>query len=417
MNTTTLLLILKIMNTAHVESGKKVACIFNKNGGAIGSGANNLWIIQDNKANLFDSHARIEWIDGGYCIQAIGKARLLINKAEFVSKSGFIRLKKGDLIEIGNLSIRAHIGTESEIDMNALSLKPEDIIGNTTDYLQDLIGSDKRYKATLQLQDSHTVDGKQKLDPLLILNEGNKITTLEDDVSSHIVLDTKTKNLVHEGPRVNQHNYIDLPTPNSNVEHDFLETSFVTISPLMREMDISIPLSNSQEANDFLSEIGKTLKATVKGLLALQQAQSSLSDKHLRPIEDNPLRLNLEYVPTMDVLFGDQKSPVHLAAPAAVSESLNNLLIHNEANRIAITSALTAILDAFSPKVLLTRFESYRRTSEIRDADNSWAWEMYGNYYNELTSKRQHGFEKLFWEVYSQAYDKALRELQVKQDL
>ena len=41
---------------------------------------------------------------------------------------------------------------------------------------------------------------------------------------------------------------------------------------------------------------------------------------------------------------------------------------------------------------------------------------MYKSYYEELTSKRQYGFEKLFWEVYSQAYDKALREKQNKEN-
>ena len=154
----------------------------------------------------------------------------------------------------------------------------------------------------------------------------------------------------------------------------------------------------------------------MEGLLALQQEQNSLSDKHLRPIEDNPLRLNLDYSTTMDVLFGDQKSPVHLAAPAAVSESLHNLLIHNEANRLAITTALGAILDAFSPQLLLQRFENYRRSNEKQNGGGSWAWEMYKNYYEELTSKRQYGFEKLFWEVYSQAYDKALRDKQNKEN-
>lgn len=90
------------------------------------------------------------------------------------------------------------------------------------------------------------------------------------------------------------------------------------------------------------------------------------------------------------------------------------MLIHNEANRIAIISALKAILDAFSPDVLLKRFENYRRSNEVKPSNNAWAWDMYKNYYEELTSKRQYGFEKLFWEVYSQAYDKALRDKQTE---
>jgi type VI secretion system protein ImpI len=35
---------------------------------------------------------------------------------------------------------------------------------------------------------------------------------------------------------------------------------------------------------------------------------------------------------------------------------------------------------------------------------------MYKNYYQELSSSRQQGFEKLFGEVYAQAYDQALRQ-------
>ena len=42
-------------------------------------------------------------------------------------------------------------------------------------------------------------------------------------------------------------------------------------------------------------------------------------------------------------------------------------------------------------------------------AADDWAWGMYTHYYDELASARQRGFEKLFWEVFEQAYDRALR--------
>lgn len=35
---------------------------------------------------------------------------------------------------------------------------------------------------------------------------------------------------------------------------------------------------------------------------------------------------------------------------------------------------------------------------------------MYSNYYDELASSRQQGFEMLFNEVYAQVYDRVLRE-------
>ena len=56
----------------------------------------------------------------------------------------------------------------------------------------------------------------------------------------------------------------------------------------------------------------------------------------------------------------------------------------------------TALLNGFAPGV----------------ADEGWAWNMYQHYYRELTSARQQGFDKLFHQVYAQAYDQAVRQQQ-----
>lgn len=210
--------------------------------------------------------------------------------------------------------------------------------------------------------------------------------------------------------------FLDLPHISSFLTNqqpdsgDNLEQQHVAITPLMRGFGAQLPLRNTQDAHDFLEEVGRTLRATIEGLLALQRTQHGLRDKHLRPLEDNPLRLNLDYDSTLGLLFADQKSPVHLSAPAAVAESLHNLRLHHQANQQAISQALNTMLEAFSPERLLTRFSHYLRSHERQEKDSAWAWEMYKNYYLELASSRQSGFEKLFGEVYEQAYDQALRQ-------
>ncbi len=82
------------------------------------------------------------------------------------------------------------------------------------------------------------------------------------------------------------------------------------------------------------------------------------------------------------------------------------------ANQQAIGAALDSILQAFSPQALLGRFEQYRRSGAPGTADEGWAWDMYQHYYRELTSARQQGFDKLFHQVYAQAYDQAVRQQQ-----
>lgn len=187
----------------------------------------------------------------------------------------------------------------------------------------------------------------------------------------------------------------------------------LAVTPLLRGLGGTLSVHNTEDADGFLEEAGRTLQATVKGLLELQQHRNSLSDKHLRPLEDNPLRLNIDYATALDVLFAEGKSPVHLAAPAAVSESLRNIRHHEEANRAAIVESLRVLLDAFSPQSLMRRFVQYRRSHELRKPlDGAGAWQMYCDYYDELASSRQQGFEMLFNEVYAQVYDRVLREKQ-----
>ncbi len=111
-------------------------------------------------------------------------------------------------------------------------------------------------------------------------------------------------------------------------------------------------------------EAGRALQAAIKGLLSLQQQQNSLSDKHLRPLEDNPLRLIWTYATALNVMFAEGKSPVHLAAPAAIAESLRNIRHHEEANRWRLWKRCVSCWTP-SRGNLMRRF-AYRRSHELR---------------------------------------------------
>lgn len=190
----------------------------------------------------------------------------------------------------------------------------------------------------------------------------------------------------------------------------------VGADPLLRGLDLDLPFRDSEEQQAFLEEAGQTLRATIDGLRLLQQSQNDskypLRDRRLQPIEDNPLRLGQSYSETAETLFSAQRSPVHLSAPEAVAECLRHQGQHQAAVEEAIGHALGSILDAFSPEALLKRFHAYRGAGNRIEDEGGWAWEMYHYYYRELNSGRQQGFQKLFWEVFEQAYDQSVRRQQ-----
>lgn len=190
----------------------------------------------------------------------------------------------------------------------------------------------------------------------------------------------------------------------------------VGADPLLRGLGLDLPFRDSEEQQAFLEEAGQTLRATIDGLRVLQQSQNDskypLRDRRLQPIEDNPLRLGQSYDETAETLFSAQRSPVHLSAPEAVAECLRHQGQHQAAVEEAIGHALGAILDAFSPEALIKRFHAYRGAGNRIEDEGGWAWEMYHYYYRELNSGRQQGFQKLFWEVFEQAYDQSVRRQQ-----
>jgi len=190
--------------------------------------------------------------------------------------------------------------------------------------------------------------------------------------------------------------------------------------PLLNGLGAHIGDSDDIGRMQMLSqELGESLQACIKGILALHQqvndGRFGTLNRNLQPIEDNPLRLGLSYEETIQTLYDSTQSAVHLSAPSAIQESLANVQAHNEAMQYATGQALTQILGAFSPDVLLRRFQNYKRTHQApSEGGDAWAWQMYCHYYQELTSHRQQGFEKLFWEIFEQSYDRKIREKQLE---
>ncbi|HIF9481351.1 TPA: type VI secretion system-associated FHA domain protein TagH [Photobacterium damselae] len=252
---------------------------------------------------------------------------------------------------------------------------------------------------------------KQPVSTTYLASSDNSIAHAQNSFYKDRVMDEKTLDLLEEEVRQGF-------SYHSDPQLDASEGNHLLTGPLLRGLGTKAGNTEDLAEMQLLSEeMGASLQSAIRGLLDLHQQVASsrygVMNKNLQPIEDNPLRLGMDYEQTVQVMFDGERSPVHLSAPAAIEESLRTVKNHNEAVHQAISEALAQILQAFSPDVLQRRFNRYRRPGQhLNESPESWAWHMYQNYYQELTSNRQHGFDKLFWEIFDQAYDKRLREKQ-----
>ena len=402
-------LTLQVMNGNELESGRAAKCLFSSEGGDIGHAPACRWPVQDRAGSVAGRACQIVLHDGAFCLRSLMPG-LMINLASVAVDTGLVRLHQGDEIGLGALALKAFIHEGKLVSYSEQMAAPETIVTNR-DRLADVLLTTDGQPAYPGMPHRHqladTVVNGFSTDPLQALR-AESLTTAGDLLSG---MTASGASVPASGPikdsEINTP-YMDLPPTyagpqgNNDSEASVAEMAqrHLAVNPLLRGLGSSLTVRNSQEADDFLEEAGRTLQAAIRGLLTLQQCRNSLSDKHLRPLEDNPLRLNMDYAGALDVMFAEGKSPVHLAAPAAVGESLRNIRHHEEANRAAIVESLRVLLDAFSPQNLMRRFVQYRRSHELRHAlDDAGAWQMYRHYYDELASSRQQGFEMLFNEV------------------
>ncbi|MCM2973204.1 type VI secretion system-associated FHA domain protein TagH [Larsenimonas suaedae] len=461
-------LTLVVINSQLLEGGSTSSHVFGPEGGTLGSSPSDDWLLQDRERTIRPSHAQIKRVDGQFCLVDLSGHTFINNATSQIGRHRSVVLRDGDELSVGRYTLRVHHGNWSAEPPGSAPLS--DLVDEET---TQLTRDGDPIKATSRRAQDDPLDALGDVnpaasaeDPMLALNHRGGAETASSSESNGW-LDDADDEWLRDAPSAMEDNQnrseaamglpriesgrastsststysTQQPTYNraegaamdDKLLHELEQTvgeqlhdhwsdqdagrsRHIGADPLLRGLGAPLSFKDTEEQQRFLHEAGATLRSLVEGMLELNASQGdgrySLRDRRLQPIEDNPLRLGQGYEQTIHTLFSAERSPVHLSAPAAVRESLDQQRRHQQAVEDAIGQALGAILDAFSPDALLKRFHAYRRSDMTPAEESAWAWDMYQHYYRELTSNRQQGFEKLFWEVFEQGYDRSVRELQ-----
>lgn len=440
---------LTIVNPAAATAGASTDHQFGVRGGSIGTAANDTWRLSSQRTGAVPGHAEIRFLDGVFCLIDRSGRTYINSGSQPVGRGRRARLKHGDTLVIGRYRIRADLIEPGEEPLATETEPCAELVETSAEPLLKARGQDCQWQGAEPLAPLQPAPGEAVSDdPMAVWRdpatdgardpECDALMASEDhwlsgeravsdeyrehrDVAVGLPIrkgDNGDMTGMHEnGTTPVMTGRESLGRPSASQDRS---STHISGAPLLRGLEAELDFADSDEMRLFLEEAGQTLRATMEGLLALHQCEDSRHQAlrtRLQPIEDNPLRLGDDYQATVQTLFASQRSPVHLSAPAAVRESLQSLNHHQQATRAGISEALQAILHAFSPEALLHRFHGYRRGLRQNEDEGRWAWDMYQHYYRELKSSRQQGFERLFQEVFEQAYDQHLRQLQRESQL
>lgn len=414
---------LVVANPELLDIGSTPTHVFDTAGGTIGSrGAN--WALADTAGDVVPVHAEVSWVDRAYCLVQRGGDTWVNDAKDPLGKDVIVALNHGDVVRIGPYRINANLGDDAHMTHDPGRPLGQQSLG---DILNTRDGQFERLSTQLP-PDAEQAPRHGAVDPLVALDEAARRMSAQRAASTPIdathyglssrsvtqsdLADTNREVISNVTPAHGVARAMN--TVNTHPPASHAEGLHVAMIPFGQGLGVALGQLDSEQAHRVLHDAGSALRAAIQGLASLYaQAPKAgqgtgLLNRTLQPIEDNPLRLQQGYADTVQALFAGTRSPVHLAPQAAVAESLEQVARHNEASAVAVKAALGALLAAFSPDALATRFQRYAGDSEAQP-DAGWLWQMYGYYFDELMSSRQQGFDRMFWEVFDQAYDRAMR--------
>lgn len=440
-------LVLVIDNPEALQHGTAPRHSFTPAGGSIGAQDAD-WLLRDRAGRIQPLHCEIRFEDGGYFVIDRSDQTLLNGQTRPLGQSASARLRNADVLHLGPYRISVHLGEEAHRLPDASRVLAqhgvEELLHRPDDYQDALpIAADAEalhpaapspdWAAFQVLAEPLSPQGE--LDPLRALDlAGQWSASARPDVHSlaghgaaplaaQADMAATSLEAVYGHPL-----YVSGETAMSGKNHHSTATQewlqaqqthggnpASLVAPLVEGLGAQVGALDAARAHDLLHEAGQCLAAAIRGLAAVHATElgapgaRASAARTLQPIEDNPLRLGQGFDDTVRAMFSAERSLVHLSPSAAIEESLQQIQLQQRASGKAIAAGLTALLAAFSPQQLERRFSRYVPAHQRQQTSDGWAWEMYGHYYNEMISGRQRGFDKLFWEVFEQAYDQALR--------
>lgn len=409
---------------------------FDRHGGFIGSQRAD-WLLDDGRRSISPSHCQVIWDDGAFClVDRSGDTRINDNPAP-LGRDVSVRLTQGDHIQVGPFRIAVHLEQAHrhlpDPDRHLAEHSIEELLyaehGDASERDGPVLLPEGRHSSRSSPSgDSHDLlatlmqtSGQAVLDPLLALDQARamRASASESSASKGIPraeqVPPALEAVLESAPsptfgddRMSRYDFSSSPALPSS---DGVAEAHTLLRPLLDGLGLS---ASDVDSTRLMFDSGQAIRAFVQGLLTLRSGTHGdgklhLQSRTLQPIEDNPLHLEQSCDDTLRALFSNQRSQVHLSPRAAVEESLDELGRHQYAIQQGIEAGLTALLQAFAPEQLLQRFHRYQPTSAAPGQPDDWAWEMYTHYYRELSSNRQRGFSKLFWEVFEQHFDRAMR--------
>ncbi len=175
---------------------------------------------------------------------------------------------------------------------------------------------------------------------------------------------------------------------------------------------------SDEKIQELSQTVGELLRDMVGGMMKILTSRSSIKNEFrmsvttIQPVENNPLKFSVNVDDALENMFL-KKGNAYKAPRQAVEEGFVGIAEHQIAVLSGMRAAFKGVLERFDPAVLEKRFDKQNKGGLIPGSKNAKNWELYNDYYNDLTSDIDNSFQYLFGDDFVRAYEDQLQRLAI----
>ena len=166
-----------------------------------------------------------------------------------------------------------------------------------------------------------------------------------------------------------------------------------------------------------VSALGGILNVAVHGMVDVLKARSEIKSQFrvpltmMRPVENNPLKFSATPAQALHNLLVEQNQ-AYLGPVEAFTEGFQDIKAHQMAMMAGMRAAFDSMIKRFDPEELSGRFEKrLKHGSLIGKLGKGRYWDMYRDLYEEWTKDADVNFQSLFGDEFARAYEDQMRQL------
>jgi type VI secretion system FHA domain protein len=396
---------LRIISDHRRVLGERSSVLFDGAGGSIGRATDNDWVLPDPLRYISAHHACVHFRDDRYLLEDLSTNGVFVNDDEQpLGKRGLHALKNGDVLRLGDYQIVA-VELEAAREPVAARATP-DPVPTHVDGLQAVgrvsqtdLGAALNLNDLLVVADSPTGSG---LRPVNAYGQAVATVTEPQTDDEEQAVARRMERLARAATKARE--------AKSAANMPALYDVNAGLQTFCRGAGIDTQALPAEAQTRLLHLAGQLVREALVGLKDLERARSEIYNRfriELPEAEDDPrpslARLAIEEL--LVELFGQHESR-RLDAVQWLRETFETSKAHERSTIEAMRTAFVEFIDRFKPEELEARFQ--RSSRRGKKSSNEANWEMFGEFYRNLTEMPPEHLPHTFVEAFALAYKKGL---------